>query len=204
MLLNSFSSYSSGSSDLSSVLGGVSVEELDKVKESNLSTKIKNTSYSSPQNAILDEILDVSGSGVLLACVATNYNNEPGTTVVLKVEIDNETVFYKYDTYSGTNDSSYILGLSTSAGMYFSFSSSAGQTYIPYDYYPNSGSYRRTANNFDVLDIMKDIAQTSSKTIYVLDVPVRFENNLKISASYYLSGSQEEDYVSIITRYILD
>lgn len=208
MLLNSFSSYSSGSSDLSSIVGGVSVEELEKVKESRITKKAEIASYSSAQNAPLDEILNVSGSGVLLACILTDGMKHTNEHSVLKVEIDGETIFYRSLTYSTGSSSQATLGLACSDAMYFDWSSNAGATYLPYDCARGIGNntyYRSVTNSFTVLDNLKTFEEINSYGGYIviIDAPVRFENSLKVSATYYGDAVDGKQYL-INTRYILD
>ena len=190
---------------------GVSVEELEKVKESSVTKNTIQTSYSSPQSAPLDEILNVSGSGVLLACVLSDGTKDDSEHGVLKIDIDGETIFYRSitSTPSASSSNSATVGLAYRDALYFRWSSNVGSSYLPYDYGGGVGNdtyFRKISNRFNTIDKLKSFEEvaTVNGVLETLEAPVRFENSLKVSATYYHGSDRDIKQYLIRTRYILD
>lgn len=198
MLLNSFSSYSSGSSDLSSVLGGVSVEELDKVKESKTTIKSVTTSYSSPQSAPLKTVLDVSGSGVLLASIISSTSIGDDSISMMRVTIDERIIFYCALTRLTSYTYRYYLNMGVTAYNLIKpfFSETFGQEYMAFLYGYNAS----TGTDYSLID--DELTSNAGNLVRVCDSPILFSNNLKVEAKVY-NDSEEHD-LDCKTRYILD
>ena len=197
MLLNSFSSYSSGSSDLSSVLGGVSVEELEKVKESKTTIKSVTTSYSSPQSAPLETVLDVSGSGVLLASIISSSRIGDDSISMMRVTIDGRVIFYCALTRLASYTYRYYLNMGVTANNLIkpSFSETFGQEYMAFLY----GQSASTGTNYSLID--DELTSEAGNLVRVCDSPILFLNNLKVEAKVYNDNSEND--LTCTTRYIL-
>lgn len=184
MLLNPLGMYSSGGT-----IEGGALEELKNFKE--ISTELSVNSTSEPsniKNVNLKTILDVQGSGIVLACLtnvvsASNVNIE---FVITKVTIDGEIVLWACN--------SFCNGFVCSEG-------------ILVDIYGTSDeiSTKSTEVNWKPIDNWDVTCTKSLEDVYtVLDLPIIFNDSLKIQTySFCLDTSKPRKY-QVYVRYKLD
>ena len=207
MLLNSFSSYSSGSSDLSSVLGGVSVEELDKVKESKTTIKSVTTSYSSAQDVPLTDIISVSGSGMIIG--AFGYFSASGSDLNqdyfshFKATLDDETMMHtgsKFEGYSGGPEGCYF-GFSLYDKIKPTTISSSWANMSTY----GMASYDSRNSDKSYGELISDYNNNVS-SVLMLEAPIIFHSNFKIQLGLAHSGNNSGNVLhgNLTVRYVLD
>lgn len=184
MLLNPLGMYSSGGT-----IEGGALEELKNFKE--ISTELSVDSTSEPsniKNVNLKTILDVQGSGIVLACLteivsASNVNIE---FVIIKVTIDGEIVLWACNSFC--NGFVYNEGISV-------------------DIYGTSDeiSTDSTKVNWKTIDNWDVTCTKSLEHVYtVLDLPIIFNDSLKIQTySFCLDTSKPRKY-QVYVRYKLD
>lgn len=184
MLLNPLGMYSSGGT-----IEGGALEELKNFKE--IYTKLSVDSTSEPsniKNVNLKTILDVQGSGIVLACLtnivsASNVNNE---FVIIKVTIDGEIVLWACN--------SFCNGFVYSQG-------------INLDIYGTSDSISTTNTkvNWKTIDDWDVTCTKSLEHVYtMLDLPIIFNDSLKVQTySFCLDTSKQRKY-EVYVRYKLD
>ncbi len=197
MLLNAYNPYLSNKG-ITSILGGVSVEELEKVKESSVTKNTIQTSYSSPQSAPLDEILNVSGSGVLLASIISSSSIGDDSISMMRVTIDGRVIFYCALTRLTSYTYRYYLNMGVTAYNLIKpfFSETFGQNYMAFLY----GQSASTGTNYSLID--DELTSKAGNLVRVCDSPILFLNNLKVEAKVY--NDDAEHVVNCETRYILD
>lgn len=193
MLLNPLGMYSSGGT-----IEGGALEELKNFKE--IYTKLSVDSTSEPsniKNVNLKTILDVQGSGIVLACFtnivsASNVNNE---FVIIKVTIDGEIVLWACN--------SFCNGFVYSQGINVEFDNQ--NNYL--DIYGTSDLISTTNAKINWKNINDwDVTCTKSLDhVYtVLDLPIIFNDSLKVQTySFCLDTSKQRKY-EVYVRYKLD
>lgn len=183
MLLNPLGMYSSGGT-----IEGGALEELKNFKE--IYTKLSVDSTSEPsniKNVNLKTILDVQGSGIVLACLTnivslSNVNND---FVIIKVTIDGEIVLWACNSfYNGFVYSQGILDI-------YGISNSIGTTNVRVNW--------KTIDDWDVT-----CTKSLEYAFTVLDLPIIFNDSLKVQTySFCLDTSKQRKY-EVYVRYKLD
>lgn len=184
MLLNPLGMYSSGGT-----IEGGALEELKNFKE--ISTKLSVNSFTEPsniKNVKMTDVLDIQGSGIVLACLteivsASNVNNE---FVIIKVTIDGEIVLWACN--------SFCNGFVYSEGILVDIYGTSNEI--------NTNSTKvnwKTIDNWDVT------CTKSLEHVYtMLDLPIIFNDSLKIQTySFCLDTSKPRKY-QVYVRYKLD
>ena len=187
MLLNPLGMYSSGGT-----IEGGALEELKNFKE--ISTELSVDSTSEPsniKNVNLKTILDVQGSGIVLACFAeivsaSNVNNE---FVIIKVTIDGEIVLWACNSFC--NGFAYSQGINSDISDIYGMSDSIIRTDAKFNW--------KTINDWDVT------CTKSRDYVYTgLDLPIIFNDSLKVQTySFCLDTSKSRKY-EVYVRYKLD
>lgn len=182
MLLNPLGMYSSGGT-----IEGGALEELKNFKEINTRLSVDSTSEpSNIKNVNLKTVLDVQGSGIVLACFtnivsASNVNNE---FVIIKVTIDGEIVLWACN--SLCNGFVYSQGI---LDMYGTSDSSPINAEVNW----------KTIDDWDVT-----CTKSLEYAYTVLDLPIIFNDSLKIQTySFCLDTSKPRKY-EVYVRYKLD
>lgn len=193
MLLNPLGMYSSGGT-----IEGGALEELKNFKEINTELSVDSTSEpSNIKNVNLKTILDVQGSGIVLACFtnivsASDVNIE---FVIIKVTIDGEIVLWACN--------SFCNGFVYSQGINVEFSNK--NNYL--DIYGTSDSIDTTNTkvNWKTIDDWDVTCTKSLESVYtVLDLPIIFNDSLKVQTySFCLDTSDSRKY-EVYVRYKLD
>lgn len=193
MLLNPLGMYSSGGT-----IEGGALEELKNFKEINTELSVDSTSEpSNIKNVNLKTILDVQGSGIVLACFtnivsASNVNIE---FVIIKVTIDGEIVLWACN--------SFYNGFVYSQGINVEFNNQ--NNYL--DIYGTSDSISTTNAkvNWKTIDDWDVTCTKSLEHAYtVLDLPIIFNDSLKVQTySFCLDTSKPRKY-EVYVRYKLD
>lgn len=184
MLLNPLGMYSSGGT-----IEGGALEELKNFKEINTELSVDSTSEpSNIKNVNLKTILDVQGSGIVLACFtyivsASNVNNE---FVIIKVTIDGEIVLWACNSFC--NGFAYSQGINSDI---YGISDSISTTYAEVNW--------KTIDDWDVT------CTKSLEPVYTaLDLPIIFNDSLKVQTySFCLDTSKKRKY-EVYVRYKLD
>lgn len=189
MLLNSFSSYSPGSSDLSSVLG-VSVDDILKIRDFEVNKTLNFASYSSPKNASLTNVLNVSGSGVFLGAYMKFPRSARESNVpILKITVDGKVLFYVSTKLSNTSSSSdkYILPISFVCGCSLTKQKSEEE-------YPSNGNnYNKRAYSYEVAEQSECLVLENMSTYSnYFDAPIYFNDTLRVDYNYYANDSEIE------------
>ena len=174
------------------------LEELKNFKEINTELSVDSTSEpSNIKNVNLKTILDVQGSGIVLACFtnivsASNVNNE---FVIIKVTIDGEIVLWACNSFNN--------GFVYSQGINVEFGSQNNSL----DIYGTSNSISTTNAKVDwkTIDDWDVTCTKSLEHVYtVLDLPIIFNDSLKIQTySFCLDTSKSRKY-EVYVRYKLD
>ena len=177
---------------------GGALEELKNFKEINTELSVDSTSEpSNIKNVNLKTILDVQGSGIVLACFtnivsASNVNIE---FVIIKVTIDGEIVLWACN--------SFCNGFVYSQGINVEFNTQ--NNYL--DIYGTSDSISTTNAkvNWKTIDDWDVTCTKSLKPVYtVLDLPIIFNDSLKVQTySFCLDTSKPRKY-EVYVRYKLD
>ena len=193
MLLNPLGMYSSGGT-----IEGGALEELKNFKE--IYTKLSVDSTSKPsniKNVNLKTILDVQGSGIVLACFtnivsASNVNNE---FVIIKVTIDGEIVLWACNSFY--NGFVYSQGINVEFGNQNNYLDIYGTS--------NSISTTNAKVNWKTIDDWDVTCTKSLEHVYtVLDLPIIFNDSLKVQTySFCLDTSGQREY-EVYVRYKLD
>lgn len=193
MLLNPLGMYSSGGT-----IEGGALEELKNFKE--IYTKLSVDSTSEPsniKNVNLKTILDVQGSGIVLACftnivLASNVNNE---FVIIKVTIDGEIVLWACNSFC--NGFVYSQGINVEFGNQNNYLDIYGTSYLIST--TNAKINWKNINDWDVT------CTKSFDNVYtVLDLPIIFNDSLKVQTySFCLDTSKQRKY-EVYVRYKLD
>lgn len=193
MLLNPLGMYSSGGT-----IEGGALEELKNFKEINTELSVDSTSEpSNIKNVNLKTILDVQGSGIVLACFtnivsASNVNNE---FVIIKVTIDGEIVLWACN--SLRNGFVYSQGINVEFGNQNNYLDIYGTS--------DSISITNAEVNWKTIDDWDVTCTKSLEYAYtVLDLPIIFNDSLKIQTySFCLDTSKLRKY-EVYVRYKLD
>lgn len=198
MLLNSFSSYSSGGS-VGDAFGAMYVEDIEKIKNNfgETTNGITFNRSSAPTN--LTQILDVSGSGIFLfnGCsvsrIISTHTNET-LHLLLKITIDNHVVsniLYR----NGTMTSSFGVFTIVNVPWNLFYDMQENHTIYFYKCYEITGSVRRIIQKSisnDDEQILVDTT-TANEAHRILDAPLKFNSNLKIEAGASFSGAKDQD-----------
>lgn len=193
MLLNPLGMYSSGGT-----IEGVALEELKNFKEIYTELSVESTSEpSNIKNVNLKTILDVQGSGIVLACFtnivsASNVNNE---FVIIKVTIDGEIVLWACNSFR--NGFVYSQGINVEFGKQNNHLDIYGTSDLISAI--NAKINWKNINDWDVTCTKSfDCAYT------VLDLPIIFNDSLKVQTySFCLDTSKQNEY-EVYVRYKLD
>lgn len=193
MLLNPLGMYSSGGT-----IEGGALEELKNFKE--IYTELSVDSTSEPpniKNVNLKTILDVQGSGIVLACFTnivstSNVNIE---FVIIKITIDGEIVLWACN--------SFYNGFAYSQGINVKFANQ--NNYL--DIYGTSNliSVNNAEVNWKTINDWDVTCTKSLEHVYtVLDLPIIFNDSLKVQTySFCLDTSKPRKY-EVYVRYKLD
>lgn len=174
------------------------LEELKNFKEINTELSVDSTSEpSNIKNVNLKTILDVQGSGIVLACFtnivsASNVNNE---FVIIKVTIDGEIVLWACNSFY--NGFVYSQGINVEFGNQNNYLDIYGTS--------NSISTTNAKVNWKTIDDWDVTCTKSLEHVYtVLDLPIIFNDSLKIQTySFCLDTSKSRKY-EVYVRYKLD
>lgn len=193
MLLNPLGMYSSGGT-----IEGGALEELKNFKE--IYTKLSVDSTSEPsniKNVNLKTILDVQGSGIVLACFtnivsASNVNNE---FVIIKVTIDGEIVLWACNSFH--NGFVYSQGINVKFGNQNNYLDIYGTSDLISA--TNAKINWKNINDWDVT-----CTKSLDNAYTVLDLPIIFNDSLKVQTySFCLDTSKQRKY-EVYVRYKLD
>lgn len=185
MLLNPLGMYSSGGT-----IEGGALEELKNFKAINTELNIDSTSEPpNIKNVNLKTILDVQGSGTILACFTkihsvSNVNKE---FAIIKVTIDGEITLWACNSFC--NGFVYNQGVGKEPESYgIDFNITTGPNF-----------YWDTINDWDVT-----CTKRIEDVIFVLDLPIIFNDSLKVQTySFCIDGSNSKKY-EVYVRYKLD
>lgn len=193
MLLNPLGMYSSGGT-----IEGGALEELKNFKEIKTELSVDSTSEpSNIKNVNLKTILDVQGSGIVLACFtnivsASNVNIE---FVIIKVTIDGEIVLWACNSFRN--------GFVYSQGINVEFNNR--NNYL--DIYGTSDSISTTNAkvNWKTIDDWDVTCTKSLENVYtVLDLPIIFNDSLKVQTYSFCLDTSEPRKYEVYVRYKLD
>ena len=202
MLLNSFSSYSSGGST-ADIFGAMYVEDVEKIKYNSgeITNGITFNSSSTPTS--LAQILNVSGSGIFMFNASSlniyRADDHNGETVNLltKITIDNHVVsniLYKRSNLISNAGSIFAIAHVPCNFLYTKKEN--GITYYYKDYaFTGSGDEKiRTSVSNDEEQILSEHStDIISNLIRLLDVPLKFDSNLKIEVGASISGAKVQN-----------
>lgn len=177
---------------------GGALEELKNFKEIYTELSVDSTSEpSNIKNVNLKTILDVQGSGIVLACFtnivsASNVNNE---FVIIKVTIDGEIVLWACNSFC--NGFVYSQGINVEFGNQNNYLDIYGTSDLIST--TNAKINWKNINDWDVT------CTKSLDYVYtVLDLPIIFNDSLKVQTySFCLDTSQQRKY-EVYVRYKLD
>lgn len=193
MLLNPLGMYSSGGT-----IEGGALEELKNFKEIYTELSVDSTSEpSNVKNVNLKTILDVQGSGIVLACFtnivsASNVNEE---FVIIKVTIDGEIVLWACN--------SFYNGFAYSQGINVKFDNQ--NNYLDIYGTSNSISAINAKVNWKTIDDWDVTCTKSLEYVYtVLDLPIIFNESLKIQTYSFCLNTSEPRKYEVYVRYKLD
>lgn len=193
MLLNPLGMYSSGGT-----IEGGALEELKNFKEIYTELSVDSTSEpSNIKNVNLKTILDVQGSGIVLACFtnivsASNVNIE---FVIIKITIDGEIVLWACN--------SFYNGFAYSQGINVKFANQ--NNYL--DIYGTSNliSANNAKVNWKTINDWDVTCTKSLEPVYtVLDLPIIFNDSLKVQTYSFCLGTSKQRKYEVYVRYKLD
>ena len=214
MLLNSFSSYSSGGS-VADAFGAMYVEDVEKIKYNSgeITNGITFNSSSAPTS--LAQILDVSGSGIFLFN-KSNLNiyradNHAGETLnfLTKITIDNHVVsniLYKRSDLILSAGSVFTIAHIPFNFLYTKKENNVTYYYKDYDFGGSGVEINRTSVSNDEEQILSEHStDLLVELIRLLDVPLKFNSNLKIEVGASISGAKDEnEKITYNYTYILE
>ena len=202
MLLNSFSSYSSGGST-ADIFGAMYVEDVEKIKYNSSETTNGITFNSSSAPTSLTQILNVSGSGIFmfnessLNIYRTDDHNGETVNFLTKITIDNHVVsniLYKRSNLISNVGSIFAI---THVPCNFLYTKKEnGITYYYKDYaFTGSGDeiIRTSVSNDEEQILSEHSTDLISNLIRLLDVPLKFDSNLKIEVGASISGAKAQN-----------
>lgn len=202
MLLNSFSSYSSGGST-ADIFGAMYVEDVEKIKYNSgeITSGITFNSSSTPTS--LAQILNVSGSGIFMFNVSSfniyRAGDHNGETVnfLTKITIDNHVVSnILYKRNEVTSNAGSIFAIAHVPCNFLYTKKENGITYYYKDYaFTGSGDeiIRASVSNDEKQILSEHSTDIISNLIRLLDVPLKFDSNLKIEVGASISGAKAQN-----------
>lgn len=212
MLLNSFSSYSSGGST-ADIFGAMYVEDVEKIKYNSSETTNGITFNSSSTPTSLAQILNVSGSGIFMFNESRLNTNGAHTGETLnfltKITIDNHVVSnILFKRNEVTSNAGGIFAI-TNVPCNFFYTRKENNVIYYYKDYDLVGTGKviiRTSVSNDEEQILSEHSTDSvSHLIRMLDVPLKFNSNLKIEAGASISGSKVQgEKITYNYTYVLE
>ena len=202
MLLNSFSSYSSGGST-ADIFGAMYVEDVEKIKYNSgeITNGITFNSSSTPTS--LAQILNVSGSGIFMFNESslniyknTSHSNET-LNFLTKITIDNHVVsniLYKRNNLTSSAGSVFTIAHVPCNFLYTKKENGVTYYYKDYDFGGSGDDIIRTSVSNDEKQILSEHStDLISNLIRLLDVPLKFDSNLKIEVGASISGAKAQN-----------
>lgn len=214
MLLNSFSSYSSGVST-ADIFGAMYVDDVEKIKYNSgeITNGITFNSSSTPTS--LAQILNVSGSGIFMFNESSlniyRVDDHNGETVnfLTKITIDNHVVsniLYKRNKVTSNAGSVFTITNVPCNFLYTKKENNVIYYYKDYDFGGSGNEIIRTSVSNDEKQILSEHStDLISSLIRLLDVPLKFNSNLKIEVGASISGAKDEnEKITYNYTYILE
>ena len=202
MLLNSFSSYSSGGST-ADIFGAMYVEDVEKIKYNSSETTNGITFNSSSAPTSLTQILNVSGSGIFmfnessLNIYRTDDHNGETVNFLTKITIDNHVVsniLYKRNEVTSIAGSVFTIANVPCNFLYTKKENNVIYYYKDYDLGGSGNEKIRTSVSNDEEQILSEHSTDQiSDLIRILDVPLKFDSNLKIEVGASISGAKAQN-----------
>lgn len=193
MLLNPLGMYSSGGT-----IEGGALEELKNFKEIYTELSVDSTSEpSNVKNVNLKTILDVQGSGIVLACFTnivstSNVNNE---FVIIKVTIDGEIVLWACNSFR--NGFVYSQGINVEFGNQNNYLNIYGTSYLI-----NTTDAKINWKNINDWDVT--CTKSLDHVYTVLDLPIIFNDSLKVQTYSFCLNTPGQGKYEVYVRYKLD
>lgn len=143
-------------------------------------------------------MLDVSGSGVLLASIISSSRIGDDSISMMRVTIDGRVIFYCALTRVTSYTYRQYLNMGVTAINLIEpyYSDAYGQNYMAFSY----GSSVSTGTSYSLID--NELTSEEGNLIRVCESPILFLNSLKVEAKVY-NDNKEHD-LNCQTRYILD
>ena len=202
MLLNSFSSYSSGGST-ADIFGAMYVEDVEKIKYNSgeITNGITFNSSSAPTSLV--QILNVSGSGIFMFNESSlniyknaSHSNET-LNFLTKITIDNHVVsniLYKRSNLISSAGSVFTIAHVPCNFLYTKKENGVTYYYKDYDFGDSGDEIIRTSVSNDEKQILSEHStDLISNLIRLLDVPLKFDSNLKIEVGASISGAKAQN-----------
>lgn len=143
-------------------------------------------------------MLDVSGSGMLLASIISSSRIGDNSVSMMRVTIDGRVIFYCALTRVKSYTYRYYLNMGVAAHNFVRpfFSKTFGQSYMAFSY----GQTVSSGMGYSLID--DELISIAGNLVRVCDSPILFSNNLKVEAKIYNDDAEYD--VNCVTRYILD
>ena len=202
MLLNSFSSYYSGGST-ADIFGAMYVEDVEKIKYNSgeITNGITFNSSSAPTSLV--QILNVSGSGIFMFNESSlniyknaSHSNET-LNFLTKITIDNHVVsniLYKRSNLISSAGSVFTIAHVPCNFLYTKKENGVTYYYKDYDFGGSGDEIIRASVSNDEKQILSEHStDLISNLIRLLDVPLKFDSNLKIEVGASISGAKAQN-----------